>query len=961
MATGKIIRARVFKNKCSDMAGGHGFVVNVFKGKFGNRTIKTLSRLSGFFRHNAVKLRWKLILPYFFLTFVLAILGIFLVSALVGKSMEERFYGQLLSSAETAGEVFKYREADQLSTLRSMMYTKGVGQAVVDSDEQSLYQILLPLKMNSNVYAVEVLDSKGKEVLGITGKKSKARSGAASFSDVFEVGQVTQGIVDNGKDKKVFIHQNADGERVFYTIGPIKHEGSVVGAIMVGTNLSSLLSSLKSQSLANVTFYDHKGEVLGTTIPNPETSENFRKILDKDDTFVKKVLRNTNNTIRETKRINEKQYDLVYVPLIAGGEAIGLYSVAVRDKYFMVAKANTRRSMVIFFMIGMLLVCVLGYALAKYISSPIIQLVKIAKKIAEGDLSHQTQVGGKDEIGLLAKTINTMSANIKDRENQLKDKIQELTLLYQTSRALKDSLDLKSIYRSVAQIFSESFKVSNLLLLETTESRDSLTVTIALNADTEKIPELLGQKVKRTSEFQVQETLNFPAGQDLLLENVKGGEDPVLVRSPLLIPLRTKRKSIGFILLGDTKKEMASWVNKPLLSAIGSEVAGAIENAHLYEDVSKRLSQLSSLQEAGEAMTSTLRLNDVIQTIGSHIKKAVTAANVSLILVEPKTGKLEIKFAQGPNVDEISAKEVAKRESIARWVLRSGQPILISPDSENSVPASLGRTYSRSVKDMLAIPLMVEDKPIGVFCASNKIGPRNFTHQDKHLLSTLASGAALSIKNAYLYRDVKTLFLGAVRSLVTAIEQKDPYTHGHSARVAAYALMIAKELGLDDKERESLEISALLHDVGKIGIAEDILLKPGTLTEAEFKIIREHPVKGVRIMEPIMEMKEVIPGMLYHHERYDGKGYPEGLKGLDIPLPGRIIAIADSFDALNSNRPYRTKMSGSQAALNISDSSGTQLDPLIVQAFLKALEKRTSKNVVHNRQVAASLHSPDQS
>ena len=933
------------------MADRHGFVMNVFIGKFGNMMIKTLSKLSAFFCFGTVKLRVKLILPYFFLTFVLALSGIFLVSTLVSKSMEERFYSQLLSSAETAGESFNYWEVDQLSTLRSIMYTKGVGQAVVENDEQGLYQILLPLKMNSNVYAVEVLDSKGNELLGIRGKKNEARSGVASFSDVFEVDQVVKGVIDKGNDKNAFIHQNADGKRVFYTIGPIKHEGRVVGVIMVGTNLPSLLASLKSQSLANVTFYDLNGEVLGTTIPNTEASENFGKILNKNQTFVKRILRNTNNTLRETKRINEKQYDFVYVPLIAGDEAIGLYSVAVRDKYFMVAKTNTRRSMVIFFVIGIFLVGVLGYGLAKYISSPIIQLVEIAKKIANGDLSHQPQVGGQDEIGLLAKTINTMSANIKDRENQLKDKIQELTLLYQTSRALKDSLDLKSIYRSVAQIFSESFNVSTLLLLETTESRDYLTVTIALNADAEKIPELLGQKVKSTSEFQIQEPLNFPADRDLLLENVKGGEVPVLVGSPLLIPLQTKRKSIGFILLGDIKEEMASWVNKPLLSAIGSEVAGAIENAHLYEDVSRRLSELSSLQQAGEAMTSTLRLNDVIQTIGSHIKNAVTAANVSLILVEPKTGKLEIKFAQGPNVEEISAKEVAKSKSAARWVLRSGQPILISPGLENSVPASLGRTYSSSIKDMLVIPLMVEDKPIGVFCASNKIGPRNFTHQDKDLLSTIASGAALSIKNAYLYRDVKTLFLGAVRSLVTAIEQKDPYTHGHSARVAAYALMIAKELGLDDKERESLEISALLHDVGKIGISEDILSKPGTLTEAEFKTIREHPVKGVRIMEPIVEMKEVIPGMLYHHERYDGKGYPEGLKGLDIPLPGRIIAIADSFDALNSNRPYRTKMSGVQAALNIRDSSGTQLDPLVVQAFLKALEKRKSTNLVHNRQL----------
>ena len=218
-----------------------------------------------------------------------------------------------------------------------------------------------------------------------------------------------------------------------------------------------------------------------------------------------------------------------------------------------------------------------------------------------------------------------------------------------------------------------------------------------------------------------------------------------------------------------------------------------------------------------------------------------------------------------------------------------------------------------------------------------KVGP--FTHENLTLLNTISTQAATAIENANLYNDLLTVYLNTIQSLAAAIDAKDSYTHGHSKRVAQYALIIAKELGLVDDELETLKHTALLHDIGKIGISEAILLKPGSLTEEEFRCIKSHPVVGAHILQSIEFLKEVRQQLRYHHERFDGRGYPEGLSAEEIPLGSRIISVADTFDAITSTRPYRKGMLPEFAIEEIKKNSGSQFDPRIVEAFLKVREK----------------------
>lgn len=191
----------------------------------------------------------------------------------------------------------------------------------------------------------------------------------------------------------------------------------------------------------------------------------------------------------------------------------------------------------------------------------------------------------------------------------------------------------------------------------------------------------------------------------------------------------------------------------------------------------------------------------------------------------------------------------------------------------------------------------------------------------------------------FSFRELKSIYNGLVFSLVYAIDAKSPWTKGHSERVTNYALSIAKELGLKEKDIETLHVAALLHDIGKIGTYDVILEKPGRLTDEEFDLVKMHPAKGEEILKPISQLQNILPIIRSHHERIDGKGYPDGLKGDEIHLLARIICIADSFDSMTSERPYRQALGMEYAVSELKSCSGTQFDPQAVKAFLSVLSK----------------------
>ncbi len=231
-----------------------------------------------------------------------------------------------------------------------------------------------------------------------------------------------------------------------------------------------------------------------------------------------------------------------------------------------------------------------------------------------------------------------------------------------------------------------------------------------------------------------------------------------------------------------------------------------------------------------------------------------------------------------------------------------------------------------SVSSFLAVPLQRQDQVLGCMFAANKQAGV-FDSVDSKLLNSIATESAIYVENSSLYSDVHGLMMGLLHSLTSAVDAKDAYTCGHSERVALLSRHLAQEIGLPDAEVDQIYMAGLLHDVGKIGVPESVLQKTGKLTSEEFDQMKKHPQIGARILSDVKQIKAIIPGVLYHHERYDGKGYPSGLSGANIPLMGRIICLADCFDAMTSNRTYRK-------ALPL-EVAGTEIDPALAEAFVK--------------------------
>jgi HD-GYP domain-containing protein (c-di-GMP phosphodiesterase class II) len=239
---------------------------------------------------------------------------------------------------------------------------------------------------------------------------------------------------------------------------------------------------------------------------------------------------------------------------------------------------------------------------------------------------------------------------------------------------------------------------------------------------------------------------------------------------------------------------------------------------------------------------------------------------------------------------------------------------------------------------VLCIPLKIREKTIGVLSVLRDDSGRLFTEDDELLLMNIGSQVAVAIENYRLNLDVERTYFETVTALALAVEAKEPYTAGHSRRVGDYAVKIAQFLGTDEETKKILGQGGVLHDVGKIGIKDEILLKEGSLSPEEMRIMQQHSIIGEAILKPLRSLYKVGELVRSHHERYDGKGYPNGLKGEEIPLAARILAVSDAYDSMMTDRPYRERLSLNKVKDEFIKNAGTQFDPKIVAVVLRMLD-----------------------
>ncbi len=389
----------------------------------------------------------------------------------------------------------------------------------------------------------------------------------------------------------------------------------------------------------------------------------------------------------------------------------------------------------------------------------------------------------------------------------------------------------------------------------------------------------------------------------------------------------------GFIVFCSLKAKDRALLDKircfvPFLNSEIDSYQKVCDLQNVYETVHPRALALSSLHSVNRVISSSLNLDDLIPKIGRLCSQILKSQYCSIVLVDEKKGVLIPRFILDPSGVDTKRKRFTMGKGLLGHVAQTGEYYV-------------GRYC-------ISLPL-IDNDVIGVLTVKNKVGKQPFTRSDVEVLKALSEQAVVAIRNSQLLEEHERITIGSIKSINNILDINLPrermYTHIFSNLV----FELSNHLGLSKEELLNIQRAASLLDAGHLGIPENIREKPGKLTKREYQIVKAHPFHGVEIIKSIDSLKPIIPIILYHHERYDGKGYPEGLKENAIPLGARIISLVVAFVAMITKRPYREAKSIEEAIEELKKMSGTQFDPKIVKSFLEILKEERIMNIVKNK------------
>ena len=399
-------------------------------------------------------------------------------------------------------------------------------------------------------------------------------------------------------------------------------------------------------------------------------------------------------------------------------------------------------------------------------------------------------------------------------------------------------------------------------------------------------------------------------------------------------------------LLAETLSEIER--DKRLLEAKFGEVQ------NLNQRLQTKVDQLWSIQLASGAILSELNFTKLIPEVLQIFIKEIGYTRGIIMLIDPLTETLRFVEGVGEGLTDSGALAdykipLSRKHNILVQVVESGRPVVAADTSSlNLNPDNIVIRNFRP-QSILIMPLMARGKVIGVLAADRGQDAKARPSLDRDYLQGFANQVALAIENARMYKELRESYLLSIQSLVEALEAKDPYTRGHSERVALYSVRMAERLNLPTDEISQIRKMCLVHDIGKIGVDRMILNKKTKLAESEFELIRRHPLIGHKIIEPLNLTREEIAIVRNHHERFDGQGYPDGLAGEDIPIHVRLTTVCDAFDAMTSDRPYRSALSMGEAIFRLRGGSGSQFDPHLVSLFDKMARSKEIQDILDHR------------
>jgi len=375
-------------------------------------------------------------------------------------------------------------------------------------------------------------------------------------------------------------------------------------------------------------------------------------------------------------------------------------------------------------------------------------------------------------------------------------------------------------------------------------------------------------------------------------------------------------------------------VHKEQIQIDSDEFISVVEKLHFLEESNSALvviqDKLERLSYFHSEMVLSHDIHHILEKGLAKFQELVETKVCSVFLVNEQGFEFVHKISLPEELSFTVRKEVDAqiRSGTFGWIISSGMPAC--------VPTEVFRGEGNQSLSIMIAPLSHKERTIGVVVIVFEEDQNFIRQKTLKLLYILAGFFSLAIQNAYLFNDLKRSYFDTIRGVTNSIEARDPYTKGHSHRVAQIAKAIAKELNWSDNEIELIDWGGMLHDVGKIGVHDAILNKPGKLDKEEYEAIKLHPLIGAQIVKGISFLEPLVPYILEHHERFDGKGYPQGLGGENISIKGRLLAVADAFDAMTTDRPYQKAHEPEVALKEILINAHSQFDPKVAEAFERA-------------------------
>jgi HD-GYP domain-containing protein (c-di-GMP phosphodiesterase class II) len=513
--------------------------------------------------------------------------------------------------------------------------------------------------------------------------------------------------------------------------------------------------------------------------------------------------------------------------------------------------------------------------------------------------------------------------------------VNKLAVLNEISTALMSELELPHLLELILDRVRTVFDVDRCAILHFDGGTGRLKMLRAVGYD---------EVVATGFEIEVGEGISgwvASTGMPAVVSDVR--KDPRYVPgvtgavSEVAIPLKRNGEVVGVLDIESTRPLRLEDFDMELATALAAKCAAALYTASLLQDLTEskvqleqRVRELQVLNHVGKLLGQVLPLDDVLKEILRLAREVLHFKSCAVLLPEGEETKvLRIRAAMGYPEATVGTVRIKKGDGVTGKVFETGIPRLVDDVTKVTgyIPGIIGGRCE------MACPLLARGRVLGVLDAEGE-EPGCFDEASFVLFSTFASQAAIAIRNAQMLERQQMIYYQTISSLANALEARDAYTRGHSERVTGLAVQIGERLGLKTEEMATIRQAGLLHDIGKIGIPDMVLNKPAALSHEERGELQHHPTFGTNILGQLAFMRQASRAILHHHERFDGNGYPSGLVGAEIPLVARVIAVADAWDAMTSNRPYRDAMHDDKALLEIVENSGHQFDPDVVRAFL---------------------------